>query len=123
MVNPSVEASLVPKRFLLVQLMLLAPGALGGPPHVPPRDYSRHATVVLGDEAVALSKATEAALAHLRKRSPRASLGAYYAHVERLAPSAWVVTWMLNDIDARGGAVEVTLDATAEKVVGVRDIE
>jgi hypothetical protein len=70
-----------------------------------------------------LSKATEAAVKHLRKRSPKATLTTYYATIERRAPSAWIVTWMLNDVDARGGGIEVTLDATGEKVTGVRDLE
>lgn len=94
-----------------------------GTPHVPPRDYSKQATVILGDEAMVLSKAADAALKHLRKRAPKATLAAYYATIERRAPSTWVVTWMLNDIDARGGGVEVTLDAMGERVVSVQDLE
>lgn len=113
---------MVVKTFCLAVLVLAMP-VLAGPPHVPPRNYSEAVTVVLGDEAVVIAKATDAALKHLRKRAPKASLGAYYARIERRAPSAWVVTWALNDVDARGGGIEVTLDATGMTVTGVIDVE
>lgn len=109
------------RAFAVVFVMVLP--AFGGSPHVPPRNYGERATVILGEEAVVLAKATEAALTHLRKRSPKASLAAYFATIERKGPSVWVVTWMLNDIDARGGGIEVSLDATGSKVLGVVDLE
>lgn len=110
-------------RKLVAALLVVASSSFGGPPHVPPRKYPQRVTVVLGDEALVLFKATDAALTHLRKSMPNASLGSYFARIEHRAPSAWVVTWIINDIDARGGAIEVTLDATGTKVVSVVDIE
>lgn len=113
---------MVVNRIFIVVLLLAHP-VHAGPPHVPPRNYSEVLTVVLGDEAMVLARATEAALKHLKKRTPKATLSSYYATIERRGPSAWVVTWALNDIDARGGAIEVTLDATGANVTGVTDVE
>jgi len=68
-------------RRLSILVLLLAAVSFGGQPHVPPRNYSKQATVVLGDEAIALAKATESVLVHLRKRSANPSLSSYFARI------------------------------------------
>lgn len=92
-------------------------------PLLPPRDYKTTVVAVTGDEAVALQVATTAMQRHLEKLPGRPSISGYYATVERQAPSYWLVAWSLNDSAARGGGVDITLDATGTKVVALKLVE
>lgn len=108
--------------FVLVAA-LVAVTAWAATPLLPPRDYKETVVAITGDEAVALQTATAAMQRHLEKAPGRPSISGYYATIEKQAPSFWRVVWALNDASARGGAVEISLDATGTKVVAIKPVE
>lgn len=105
------------------------PGLLGlllfmqAPPHLPPRDYSKEALNVRAEEAIALQTATTAMQRFIKDHPEVAPLDQFYVRLAREAPSIWRATWEVNNINARGGAVEFTLDASGTKVISIRRIE
>lgn len=106
---------------ILIGLAALA--ALAATPILPPRDYSVTVVAVTGDEAVALQTATFAMQRYIEKLPTRPLIGTYYATVERQAPSFWRVRWAINNSNARGGGVDISLDPTGTKVVTIKPIE
>lgn len=90
-------------------------------PHVPQRDYAAQTLVVRSEEAVAIQTATAAMLEYLKKHPKAGPLSRYYLRVEFRAPAVWEVSWELNDISARDGAIVFYLDTTGTKVTSIKD--